>query len=1223
MKNISSAPKVSKSKSGFALIIILAAIVLLLALVIGFFSRVQGELQSSSTYQSAGSARNLSDYAVNMVLTQVKAATSGGNTIAWASQPGAIRTYDNSGGLVKVYKLYSSSKMFDTSINPTSELNAISSWSSNKALFTDLNEPINGQYPILDPSAQTVVQGFAITGAPTESGSNANPAPMPAQWLYVLKDGQVIVPGGSGNNASVASATVNNPIVGRVAFWTDDETSKININTAGGGQWTESNVSITAPMVGGNLTYSGPPFTSFSTTPVTYTAMDGAIAINQPGQYEYQRYPGHPATTFLSAALPNLNLQSIYDILPRLTNDRSSQGGTAKVSAPLEVDTDRLYQSVDELSFAKTRSPNSGVDRAALERAKFFLTANSRSPDVNMFNEPKIGLWPINGALSKRTPFDRVIEFCQKINGRNYYFERNDPNSPFTDINQTRNRQIMDYLRTRTSEAVPGFGGGSAGILGKFGAADRDQTLVEVFDYIRSTNPRDSSQSTTANNPAFYFSETGAVVPSYEASTQSQGFGRFPTVSKVGLLFYTVAVNQMGSDQSQITRTPAPPLNKIRIGMPEDDSQNVPTEGYARVRALLLIEMFIPGQGYDYVFPRCSIEISGLNTIKWSNNQSMFDKPSGVLNYNLPSLTEMEYIWQKGYNSNPWGGRLGIHNMISPFVGKGRLDRDILIPANYPFAGIGSATSPEIKCREDDPNNANFEFLSGALQITIKNQNDQVVQDFTVNIPGAKVPVPYLAPAISGRDFRKVADRMRQASESALYGLVKKEDSVRMVAPTSGDYRLIAARNKPSSTLFQPHAFYGEEKKAMAHSFMHSMATAVYGAGLGSYANNALAAATSANFDTTTTPVPTFIKNDATFTYGNAAFLVETANLAGVKAGSSTAPGDWDLGVGRTSDGPYINYPDEGNVGTVGNTRVPYFGNVDSRGQLGKANFSPNRMMSSAVMLGSLPSQAASEQAWQTLLFRPTDVQRPGAGLPLNGPPFTTAPDYLLLDFFNMPVVEPYAISEPLSTAGKVNMNYQILPYTYIERSTAVRAVLRSEQMLAVPNTDGLKYRDDGNKTVTYRSLLRLDQTEGTLKGFADRFAAGDIFRSPSEICSIWLVPQGQTYAGMPAFWNAHQFTADNGKEQSYARIYPRLTTKSNTFTVHYRVQTLKKPKSGTQTTWQDGVDKVQAEYRGSTTIERYIDPNDPNIPDYITTSSPALDSFYKIRILSQKQFNP
>ena len=31
-----------------------------------------------------------------------------------------------------------------------------------------------------------------------------------------------------------------------------------------------------------------------------------------------------------------------------------------------------------------------------------------------------------------------------------------------------------------------------------------------------------------------------------------------------------------------------------------------------------------------------------------------------------------------------------------------------------------------------------------------------------------------------------------------------------------------------------------------------------------------------------------------------------------------------------------------------------------------------------------------------------------------------------------MPFVEPYLISEPLSTAGRVNLNYQIAPFSYI-----------------------------------------------------------------------------------------------------------------------------------------------------------------------------------------------
>jgi hypothetical protein len=38
-----------------------------------------------------------------------------------------------------------------------------------------------------------------------------------------------------------------------------------------------------------------------------------------------------------------------------------------------------------------------------------------------------------------------------------------------------------------------------------------------------------------------------------------------------------------------------------------------------------------------------------------------------------------------------------------------------------------------------------------------------------------------------------------------------------------------------------------------------------------------------------------------------------------------------------------------------------------------------------------------------------------------------------------MPVVEPYSISVPLATSGKVNLNCQIAPFTYIRRDTALR----------------------------------------------------------------------------------------------------------------------------------------------------------------------------------------
>jgi len=116
--------------------------------------------------------------------------------------------------------------------------------------------------------------------------------------------------------------------------------------------------------------------------------------------------------------------------------------------------------------------------------------------------------------------------------------------------------------------------------------------------------------------------------------------------------------------------------------------------------------------------------------------------------------------------------------------------------------------------------------------------------------------------------------------------------------------------------------------------------------------------------------------------------------------------------------------PDGGNV--AGKSRgvnvYTYFHYAQTDGS--ENLFSLNRILPSPGMFGSLPASvkgfnpSSGEGSWETLLLRPPP-----------GHPGTSAPhDHNYLDLFWMPVVEPYAISEPFSTAGKVNMNYQIFP---------------------------------------------------------------------------------------------------------------------------------------------------------------------------------------------------
>ncbi len=118
----------------------------------------------------------------------------------------------------------------------------------------------------------------------------------------------------------------------------------------------------------------------------------------------------------------------------------------------------------------------------------------------------------------------------------------------------------------------------------------------------------------------------------------------------------------------------------------------------------------------------------------------------------------------------------------------------------------------------------------------------------------------------------------------------------------------------------------------------------------------------------------------------------------------------------------------------------------------------------------------------------------------------------------------------------------------------------------------------------------------------------------------------------MAQFWsNADEtgLTGDNLRERPYAEIYPRLTTKSNTYTVHLRVQALRRAGNVDPTVWVEGRDQVLGEYRGSSTIERYVDPAERDMPDYVQTAEGSnaneltLDHFYKFRILTTKRFQP
>lgn len=446
--------------------------------------------------------------------------------------------------------------------------------------------------------------------------------------------------------------------------------------------------------------------------------------------------------------------------------------------------------------------------------------------------------------------------------------------------------------------------------------------------------------------------------------------------------------------------------------------------------------------------------------------------------------------------------------------------------------------------------------------------------------------------------------------------------------------------------------------------------------------------------------------------------------------------GDWATGIAGSPDGPYTNRPDEGDLrpffsqqGGVRTTNsVPYFGLPPSQlnpasetGHLGEktvnlpegggsAAAGPNRQVVSAGMFGSLATGSSTYSFWQNLLFRPD---------PFGGDPNATTAannewdnrhyggtlnskmpkDHLLMELFWMPIIEPYPLSSPFSTTGKVNMNCRIIPFDYIDRKTALHAVLKAEKMLSIPTDaansyktlpgqSGYDYSGPANsvsgKSQAKQFWRQHIHAEKTLHQFDRKFSQkgefsndrSKVFRTPSEICELWLVPESlkdaaglgpedNPYQTMRKYWigvdvanaqakslggnsvegkrsaitdkpEGQRLTGDNVKETPYTNLYPRLCTRSNVFKVHFTVQTVLKSRSTDVDVFDPVLDAISSEHRGSAIIERTLDMTNPALLaiDYLkdtsvfqTNSNAALkkrvDYYYTYRISELRQFTP
>lgn len=183
-----------KQDEGFTLVMSLIFISLISILVVGFLTSMRTEVFSSESQAQAHKAANFADAATDLALSKLRFATGAGSTpglTLWASQPGTIvmatrnSTASTFGGFQTV------------TLNST-----IGAYNDSADVSADLNQ--GSAHLVTAASDQLLVK-----------------------WIYVLKDGTFTT------SLPTYSATNNttNP-VGRFAYWVDDESTRINLNTA-------------------------------------------------------------------------------------------------------------------------------------------------------------------------------------------------------------------------------------------------------------------------------------------------------------------------------------------------------------------------------------------------------------------------------------------------------------------------------------------------------------------------------------------------------------------------------------------------------------------------------------------------------------------------------------------------------------------------------------------------------------------------------------------------------------------------------------------------------------------------------------------------------------------------------------------------------------------------------------------------------------------------------
>jgi hypothetical protein len=436
-------------RSGVALLLTLLLLSLITIIAVAFLGTMTWEMAASRRNYENEKSRSLAMLGLNVAVGQLRTALG-----TWDS-PYAPATVTNG-------------PAFYWSVSP----GILTRWSYSAAA------PLTN-YPLFSQGSTNLVNLNAVTGDGTYpiAGGTAPPK-ISVYWANVLK------------NPANSSASSANPIIGRYAFWVDDENAKININTADGtlkyttnslGLGTPSEVSLEVLQSGGsniprleatNIVYQAR--TQGFNTPREILRVSGTAS---------DLYANNVFNLTTTSRSPELNVfgepkislaPAIYSPTPSfLINSRLQTNGitgmplTEIYPTPAQLSG---FASKDPLWSFQPGSPNSRWRPLTLsqEWPQFFgdtYTANKYQGDREGFAISTLSL------------------YLSSTNG--YYKPVNWP--------------VFPYPSTVLSSATAATSSGTLGFMGKYSLRQLDSLAVQAVDVAgKSITPELASQQASA-----------------------------------------------------------------------------------------------------------------------------------------------------------------------------------------------------------------------------------------------------------------------------------------------------------------------------------------------------------------------------------------------------------------------------------------------------------------------------------------------------------------------------------------------------------------------------------------------------------------------------------------------------------------------------------------------------------------------------------------------------